>query len=215
MGTHKGSNTKGARHSVAKRRKPSTKVKIADPITRPKRPSRRPGFAKAWEEWEDNIILGVRREGKTYAEITQQLPHRTYGACVKRQGDLKIRSQKARTQPKGALVSGVPKKPNFVKDWEDWEDQILVTHRAAGWTWINISRLLGRTLLAVKTRAGREELSLLLRLNPPPSVKTPESGGRSFPWKQEEDQVLRSLRESGKTFAEIAKKTSRPFPLCL
>ena len=206
MGTHKGSNAKGARQSAAKRRKPSTKVKIADPISRPKRPSRRPGFAKAWEEWEDNIILGFRREGKTYAEITQQLSHRTYGACVKRQRDLKVRSQKARTQPKGALVSGVPKMPNFVKDWEDWEDQILVTHRAAGWTWNNISRLLGRTLRAVKMRARREEVSQILRLNPPPPVKTPESGGRSYPWKQEEDQVLKSLRESGKTFAEIAKK---------
>lgn len=208
MGTHKRSNAKKATNPAAKKRKLSTKVKIADPIPRPKRPCRRPGFAKAWEEWEDNIVLGFHREGTTYAQISQQLSHRTLGACIKRQGDLKARRQKARRQSKDAPVLRVPKMPDLVKDWEDWEDQVLLAKRAAGWTWKNISRLLHRSLLAVKTRARRDELSMKLRLTPRPAKQSsdPESGGRSDPWNQEEDQVLRSLRESGKSFPEIARK---------
>ena len=207
MGTHKGSNAKGARRSVAKKRKPSTKPDIANPIPRPRRPPRRPGFTKAWEEWEDNIVVEFRREGKTAAEINQRLSHRSYGACKRRPRILEARRQKARTQRKDALVSKVPERPSFSTDWEAWEDQILVAHRAVGWTYKNISRLLPhRTLRAVRTRANREEVSMMLRLNPPPPVKVPESGARSLPWNQEEDQVLRSLRESGKTFIEIAEK---------
>ena len=207
MATHKGSNAKGARRSVAKKRKLSTKLNIANPIPRPRRPIRRPGFTKAWEEWEDNIVIELRREGKTAVEINQRLSHRTYRACEKRVRDLKARRQKARTQGKDALVSRVRERPSFSTDWEAWEDQILVAHRAAGWTYKNITRLLPhRTVSAVKTRANKEEVSMMLRINPPPPVKTPEWGARFFPWNQEEDQVLRSLRESGKTFIEIAKK---------
>ena len=162
---------------------------------------------KDWEDWEDEIILDFRKEGKSYAQICQYLSYRTICACRHRFYKLKMRSQEVRTQEIHARVSSNPKRPRFTKGWEDWEDQILVAHRAAGWTWENICRLLpNRSLRALRTRSRSEEVSLILRFNPPPPAKIPESGGRYYPWNQEEDRVLRSLRESGKTFAEIAKK---------
>ena len=209
MGTHIGSNAKKATNSAAKKRKLSTKVKIADPISRPKRRRRRPGFTQVWEEWEDNILLGFHREGKTYTQICQRLSHRSRSACMNRYYILNAQSQNTRIQQQDALDLRVRERPKPVMDWEDWEDQILVAHRAAGWTWNNISRLLPhRSLKAVKARATREEVSLILRLNPPrPKTSSiPESGKRADPWNQEEDQVLMSLRESGNTFPEIARK---------
>ena len=258
MGTNKGSNAKKATGVAAKKKKFSTKVMIADPVSRPICPcpiakrweewednlilrlrkegktyaqmsqhlSRRSGnacrvrhailkdrtpqkltFVKDWEDWEDDILVGFRKEGKNYAQICQYLSYRTIRSCRQRLWKIRARSQEVRTQKIDTRVSSIPKRPRLTKGWEDWEDQTLVAHRAAGWTWENIKRLLpNRTLRAVRTRAKSEEVSLILRLNPPPPAKIPESGGRCYPWNQEEDRVLRSLRESGKTFGEIAKK---------
>ncbi|KAM0805628.1 hypothetical protein BDR22DRAFT_830936 [Usnea florida] len=210
MGTHKGCNAKKATTTAAKKKKLSTKQDIANPIPRPRRPCRRPRFAKAWEEWEDHIVLGLHREGKTYAEITQQLSHRTYEACVRRQADLKAR--RWRTQEIDARISSIPKRPRKpIKRWEDWEDQILMAHLAAGGPGDKIKTLLPhRSGESICQRARRKRLSETWTPGDrQPSNATSEDivhyGTNSNPWIQEEDQTLRSLLESGLTFHEIAE----------
>ena len=137
MGTQKGSNAKKATDSAARKRKLSTKVKIAGPVSRPKWPCR---IAKQWEEWEDKIVLEFRKEGKTYTQIMQHLPRRSYHACRTRCSALKVGSQKARTQRGDALISSVRKQQYPVKAWEDWEDKIILGLRKEGKTHAQISQ---------------------------------------------------------------------------
>lgn len=37
--------------------------------------------SKEWEKWEEEIIVSLRAEGKTYKQISQRLPGRTEQAC--------------------------------------------------------------------------------------------------------------------------------------
>ena len=179
-----------------------------------------PNFVKDWEDWEDDIILDLRKEGKSHAQISQHLSHRSERACRGRFGVLKARSQEVRTQKIDVRVSSTPKRPRFAKGWEDWEDQILVAHRTAGWPFQKIQRLLPhRSQESVYQRARRKGLS---ETSTPgdrqPSNTTSEdivhSGAEKLagPWTQEEDQTLRSLRELGFSFQEIAEKFGNRSP---
>ena len=146
-------------------------------------------FLKRWEKWEEELIFSLRAEGKTYEQISQRLPGRTEGACRWRA------CQKFRTRT-------VPK-PNRDKIWEDWEDQLILEHRKAGESLSKISELLPhRTATAVRVRWDR---GLKPRIEA--IIATLTATGSQHRWILGEGQLLKSLRESGQSWTEIAKNS--------
>ena len=218
-GTQKGSNTKVAPDAPQRKHKlrseskklasiaqvTKSKYYLPPPVVGEVRP------IKGWEEWEDQLIIALRAEGKTDKQISQHLPGRSKISCqVRRTMKLEARTPHPGTQEKDALAFHFRKKQYWSKRWEEWEDQIVVTQRTAGESWERISEMLPpRTPGSVK---GRGEL--LMKQQPQEAV-TPQKQPfkkRSVPtevkprhyWKLEEEQLLVRLRESGKIWPEIA-----------
>ena len=148
------------------------------------------GPFKRWEEWEEELILSLRAEGKTYRQISQLLPDRTEDACMA----WVARTFKASTMP------------NYQKRWEDWEDELILARRKAGCSHHEISESLShRTTFAVKHRWNEVLKSRTKATIPAPTdIRFPRR------WTLREDQLLKSLRRSGQRWTQIAKN----FPDC-
>ena len=144
-------------------------------------------FPKRWEKWEEELFSSLRAEGKTYGQISQRLPGRTEGACKWRA----YQKLKIRTVPK----------PNRDKRWEDWEDQLILEHRKAGERLSKISELLShRTASALRNRWYR-----VLKHRTEATIAAPIATGSQHRRTLGEGQLLKSLRESGQSWTEIAK----------
>ena len=163
-------------------------------------------FIKAREEWEDQFLIALHKKGKNNTQISQHLPGRSEGACRTRRCRLKLRARMLVHNEKDALASPAPKKSYLFKEWEDREDQIIVTHHNAGATFGNISKIVSsRTRHMVRSRRKK-----FLEHQPQNIValQTQAPGTRQVEfwtlWKEEEDELLKALRASGKGWAEIA-----------
>lgn len=108
-------------------------TKEVGPVPTLKNPKRRPAVQKGWEEWEDQLIIALRKDGRTDKQISQRLPGRTESACRVRYCKLKARSQNFGARRTDALSPVAPKKLYLSKQWEDWEDQTIIAYRNAGY----------------------------------------------------------------------------------
>ena len=164
-----------------------------------------------WETWEDQLILALCKEGKNEKQISQHLPDPTERACSHRRHYL-LKAQSQDVSHKDALASPAPRKKYWSKTWEPWEDQIVITNHNAGKSWAEISKMLPpRSASSLRSRWR-------LFLAPPPQENViPETQSRDTPsvprptkvftcWTRGEDQLITSLRESGKTWVEIARQ---------
>ena len=146
--------------------------------------------SKRWEEWEEELTLSLRAEGKTYRQISQLLPGRTEDACMA----WVARTFKASTMP------------YFQRRWEDWEDELILAHRKAGCSHHEISESLShRTTFAVKHRWNE-----VLKSRTKATIPAPTATRSPRRWTLGEDQLLKSLRHSGQRWSQIAKN----FPYC-
>ena len=144
--------------------------------------------SKKWDKWEEELILSLRAEGKTYGQISQRLPGRTESACATRA------SEKLRTQ---MVLS-------YNRRWEDREDQLILAGREAGDSFDTISEQLShRTARSVGRR-----WSLVLKSRNLSSFAARTTPGYQHRWSVREEQLLRFLRESGQSWTEIAKNIS-------
>ena len=149
--------------------------------------------SKEWEKWEEELICSLRAQGKTYGQISRRLPGRTESACRSRAAG------KLRTQT-------MPHSKKTWKAWKDWEDQIVIGYRKAGASYRTISKSLShRTASAVEKRWNN-----LLKSRTEVTIATPTAKRYPHRWTEREDQLLKSLRESGQNWTEIAKE----FPGC-
>ena len=143
---------------------------------------------KKWEKWEEELVRSLHAEGKTYRQISQSLPGRTEGACKARA----VKKHRTKIMPK------------CHKRWEDWEDQLLLERHEAGDSLGKISELLShRTASAVFSR-WYSALKSRIEATDPTATKSQHR------WNLGEDRLLKSLRESGQSWTEIA----REFPDC-
>lgn len=214
MGTHKGSKTRKSLTLPARKCKSPSKSKKPTSVAQNTKSEHFPPappvvgqvqLMKAWEAWEDQILLDGRKAGIPVKETSQELLGRSMHACYKRSQMLKPRTQSSDSQQKDALAPLAPSKQYWSKKWEDWEDQIVVTHRNAGKSWENISTMMPfRTADSVQHRWKR----LLEIQSQNELVPGTQSINTTLPpkpkWNQGEDQLLESLRNSGKSWAEIA-----------
>lgn len=212
MGTRKGSNAEKTSSGRAVKHKSTLNAKKANPVSRPKKLLCRPKFTKEWEQWEDQLVIALGKEGKSDKYTSQQLPGRTIGACQGRRCRLKARSPMFSSKQKEVLD---PRKDFSQKEWEEWEDQIIITHHRAGESWGRISKLLPlRTAGSVVDRWKRANLfqeprpqeSVDLQTQSPKTLSIPKPVKLCRRWEQEEDQLLKSLHALGKSFAEIARQ---------
>ena len=218
MGTRKGSKAKLASSAAAIKHKSTSNAKKANLVSLPTKPQRRPAVTTGWEEWEDGVVIALRKEGTSDKQISQHLPGRTERACQNRwYYKLKAESHSvgSSTQQKDVLASTARRRKHWQKKWEDWEDQMLVTHHKAGENWESISRMLPpRTAYSVKNRWTQGKLFLDPRTQDAVATQTQSSETPSVPravktynhWEKEEEQLLKSLRESGKSWADIATR---------
>ena len=140
---------------------------------------------KKWERREEELILSLRAEGKTYGQVSQRLAGRTEVACKSRA------TRKFRTQT-------MPKRD---KRWEDWEDQFILEHLKVSESQGKISELLPhRTARAVQTRWCR-----VLKPRTEATIAAPIATGSQHRRTLGEGQLLKSLRESGQSWTEITK----------
>lgn len=150
-----------------------------------------------WETWEDQLVVALLKEGKTNKQISQHLPDRSEQACVHRRHHL-LKAQSQDISQKDGRAPPVPRKKFWSKTWEPWEDQIVITNHTAGKSWVDISKMLPPR--SAKSLRSRYET----QLRDTPSVPGP---GKVFPrWTLEEDQLITSLRESGKSWAELGRQ---------
>ena len=213
MGTRKGSKTKKPSMPLESKQKTPSKPKKPSSVVRETRSKHFAPTAVAagevriirgWEEWEDQLIVDGRKAGKKMKEICKGLPDRTAKTCGERWLVVrKHRSQDPESKQEDTLNSRPPRKQFWSKDWEDWEDQIVITHHSAGETWKDISKLLSpRSPDAVRTRWQR---ALKPRCQeavvPRPQVATSYNY-----WKQWEEDLLKSLRASGRSWDDIASQ---------
>lgn len=209
MATHKASISKKVLSPTATKRKSTSKAKKHVLVSQPTKPKRKPIIARGWEEGEDQLVVTLRNDGKTYAQISQHLPGRSVRACETRYSNLRARSQNDGAKQKDALASVAPRREYWSKEWEDWEDLIIVTHRNAGELWENITKMLpSRTVGSVRTRwqrvlKSRSKATVVpqAQSSSTPSIPTPVK--TFIRWTKGEDQLLKSLHESGKGWAEI------------
>lgn len=140
---------------------------------------------KRWQAWEDDLVASLFKAGKSFGEISQQIPNRSEEGCH-------IRLRKLLQSGEHDLVEirGNGKK------WEDWEEQLIITHHDAGRSWEEISKLLpSRTEDSIAQRWRRH-----LNLTPLREYSK---------WSSEEDQLLITLHNSHRgreDWAEIARK---------
>ena len=225
MGTRKGTDAGTALSATAVKYRSTLNAKKANPISRPKKLHRRQKFTKdwftkEWEQWEDQLVIALGKEGKSNEYTSQQLPGRTIAACATRRSRLKAQSQMFSAKQKDALAPTGNHFPQ--KEWEEWEDRIIVTHRSAGESWGRISKLLPlRTTCSVLDRWKRA--NLFLESQPQESVDPTQSSNtlsvtrparHLVRWEEGEEQLLTSLRTSGKGFAEIAKQFPNRSAMC-
>lgn len=216
MGTRKSSNEKKASSAAAIQNKPTSNGQKANSVPHPSKSRRRQFVKKRWEKWEDQLVVKLHKEGKNDAQISQYLPGRSPTGCRNRwYYYLKNWSQNFSdsTQEKGVLAFPGPRKHFWQKEWEDWEDRIIITQRSAGETWGSISKLLPlRTTGSVIDRWKRANLVVEPRPHESVDLQTQSPNISSIPrrvryscrWERGEEQLLKSLRDSGKGFAEIA-----------
>lgn len=212
MGTHKGSSAKKASSPTAMKHKPTSHAKRASPVSRGTTPPQdRSAVQKGWEDWEDQLIIALRKERRTDKQISQRLPGRTEAACRVRDWELQARSQKIGARRIDALNPLAPRKLHLSRQWEDWEDQTIIAHRKVGYSWPSIAKMLPhRTAYTVFARWSRMKPSLehdtaASQTQSPNAPSIPKPAKTCTPWTPEEDQLTKSLRESGKTWAEVAE----------
>lgn len=220
MGTDKGSKAKNATSSLAKKHKSDLISKKPASIaqnTKSQHFSPVPVVEevrtiKGWEAWEEQLLLDGHKTGRTITEMSRDLPGRSRGACYNRWHEvLKFRGQSSDSQEKDVLKSSVRRPQYWTKEWEDWEDKVVIEHRNAGETWEEISKLVPpRTPVAVKTRwLDHLRFPLQDRVNlqprprtPPPMLKPEKTSNR---WKKADLVLLINYRDAGKSWEEIGK----------
>lgn len=103
-----------------------------------------------WQPWERDFLISLRKEGKDFGEISQQLPGRSKMVCAKEyQKLLKSRKQVSTSEKKTSLADSQETK----RPWVEWEDKLVTTSHIAGKSCGEISRLLSsRTASAVSAR---------------------------------------------------------------
>ena len=140
---------------------------------------------KKWQAWEEELLISLFKVGKTYREVSQQIPGRSGEACrVRLNSLLKAGKQDIAEIPVGGRV------------WKDWEDQLITTNYDAGKRWAEICKLLpSRTKHSI---LGRWKTHLKSRVHR--STRTHSN------WSQKEDQLLVNLHTAGEDWAEIAGK---------
>lgn len=216
MGTRNGSGTKAALTYQSKRQKSCSISKKPASTARDTKSrhflprasiDREIKIPTGWEEWEDQLVLALHKEGNTDMEISQHLPDRSEGACRIRIYMLKARSQNVSTRSEDVYAPAIPRKKPRNRPWEDWEDRIVVAIRNAGYSWANVAKMLPhRTDQSVISRWNRflmhqaqHATAAHAQSLDTSSIPRPE---RTYPfWTQEEDQLVKSLRESGKSWA--------------
>ena len=136
---------------------------------------------KKWQAWEEDLLISSYNTGKSYGEVSQQIPDRSEASCRKKLHKL--------------LKSGKHNLARFLEIrqfWDDWEDELIITNYDAGKSWKEISKLLRfRTWQAVSRRWTK---CLETRVQ------------RRHGWSEEEDQLLIDLHRAGEGWAEIAQK---------
>ena len=238
MGTHKSSKTKNASCPARKHKPLSTLTKSAFAARNtksrhfpPSSPAPAPAPApatttatstatavegvkviKGWEAWEEKLFISSRKAGRTVTEISKDLPGRSRGACYNKWFNaLKFRSQDPGSGQDEVPASTPTGAQYWIKEWEDWEDQIVTEQRSAGETWEDISKFLHpRSTAAVKTRwfdhlrfSAQERVERQTRARtPPPSDKSKKLSNR---WNKYELVLLLTLRVAGKSWEEISK----------
>lgn len=207
MGTRKGSKTKVASaSSVRKRKLRSESKKKPIPMIRDRNTKSRhfarsdhvAGEAKVMQQL--NVTLRAKR--KTAKQTGQHLPGHSENACRTRRTDkADVQTQHSGTQEDDALPVYARKKRHSRRSFEDWEDQIIIERRTAGERWEDISKLL--THRNARTLSCRWNHALRHRIEDTVVLSIP---GRKPNWTLEEEQLLVSLRESGKSWNEVAKE---------
>ncbi len=228
MGTRKSSKTKNVSSPARRHKPPSTlrKSAIVAPNTKsrhfpppPPAPAPAPATAvggvkviKGWEAWEDKIHIDGRKAGRSVTEISKDLPGRSRNACYNRWYDvLKSRGQDSSSGQDEVLASSPTRAQYWIKEWEDWEDQIVIQHRNAGETYEDISKILHpRSTFAVQARwleylrfSAQERVERQARARTPPSSLKPEK--LSNRWRKDELALLLALHDTGKSWEEISK----------
>ena len=158
-----------------------------------------------------SCLLALRAQGKTDKQISQHLPGRSEIRCqVRRNMKLEAWTQHPGTQEKDALAIHARKKQFWSKRLEEWEDQVVVTQRTADEGWESISKKLPpRTPASVKYRGDllmkkQPQEAITLQRQPAKKSSIPSAVKPRHYWKLEEEQLLVRLRESGKTWPEVA-----------
>ena len=216
MGTHKGSKIKNASLPSTRTHKSLSTSKEPTSVARKTKSWHFPAFSfvgthTEWQEWEDQLIVRLRKEGKTGKQISQHLPGRTTAACTVRFSKIKACNERIGTQRKDPLAfRAPPPKQVWRKEWEDWEHQLIITHHSAGYSWNAIAEMLPpRTAGSVRAQWYR-----FLKPESQDTASTTTSKTERAFWTQKEDQILISLRESGKSWAEIATQLDRTQRSC-
>lgn len=208
MGTLKGSETRGSSTFPARKHKSRLSSKKPASMAQNARSQHflprasvveKVNIKKRWEEWEDQLIITLRKEGKNNTQISQYLPGRSEGACkVRWLKKLKTRSLNVSTRQEDAPPSFASIQQNPQKRWEDGEDQIVIKQSKAGKSWEDISKMLPpRTVHSVRCR-WNSVLEPLIQDTVKPQTR-PHTH-----WKEWEDQVLKTLVGLGHDWAEIA-----------
>lgn len=206
MGTRKGPKTKVASASSAiKRTTRSESKKKPIPMVRDRNTKSRhfagsanvAGEARVKEEL--NVML--RAKGKTAKQTGQPLPvHSENVRRTRRDDEAEAQTQHSGTQEDDAIPVYARKKRSGHRKYEDWEDQIIIERRTAGEKFEDISKLL--VSRPARNLCSRWHETLKHRIDDTVAHSLPK---RKPNWTLEEEQLLVSLRESGKSWNEVAK----------
>ena len=151
--------------------------------------------SKWWEPWEEKLLVSLRKTGKTYIEITKQLPGRSVGACRHKIRDM-LESQKRDLSPRqnDDLVGMIQDK----KRWQAWEEELLISLFKIGKSWDEISQQLpDRSEIGCRGKiqhlldAGKQDLA--------------EVSGSCKVWKDWEEKLITTNHDAGKSWEEISK----------
>ena len=129
-----------------------------------------------WQVWETELLVSLRKIGKTYEEISQQLPRRSISACKAKQQDM--------------MSHKVPKR------WQAWEDDLVISLFKAVKSFGEISQ-------QIPNRSEEDcyiRLRKLLKSGKHDLVEIP--GKR---WKDWEEQLIITNHQAGKSWADISK----------
>lgn len=207
MGTRKCSKTKIASASSARKRTLRSESKGKPvPMIRDRNTKSR-HFARSDHVAEGTGVthqlnVTLRPKGKTAKKTGQHLLGDSKTACRTRRADkADTQTQHSGTQEDDALPVYAREKQHGRRLFEDWEDQIIIERRTAGETWEDISKLL--TTRTALTLCCRWNQVLKHRIGDTVALSIPKRNPR---WTLGEEQLLVSLRESGKNWNEVAKQ---------